>query len=100
MCEKVVEHQPSNGDLLHIQHSGRPRNVSQRRVVGMKRQRNKRLESARLILNLAQPHQVIHAVLVVLDVPVEHRRIRPQPDLVRQPRRIQPLATRRSCGRR
>jgi len=63
----------------------------QRRVRRMKRQRNKRLEAASLILQGAQLEQMIDAVLVVFDVSVEHRRIRFQPNLMRQPRRIQPL---------
>jgi hypothetical protein len=57
----------------------------------MKRQRNKRLEAARLILQRAQLEQVIDAVFVVFDVAVEHGRVRLQPDLVRQARRVEPF---------
>ena len=41
---------------------------------------------------LAQAHQVVHAVLVVLHMPIEHRGIRSQPNPMRRPRRVQPLA--------
>src|ERR1051326_722475 len=50
-----------------------------------------RLETAGLVLHCAQLGQVVDAVLIVLDVPVEHRRVRLQPDLVRELRRVQPL---------
>ena len=63
----------------------------QRRVVGMERQRNERLEAVGLVLQRAQLEQVVDPVFVVFDVAVEHGGIRLQPDLVRQLRRIQPL---------
>ena len=58
-------------------------NVATIRVLsGMERQRNERLEAAGLVLQLAQPDQVVDAVLRPLDVAVEHRRVRPQPEFV------------------
>ena len=63
----------------------------QRRVVGMERQRDKRLEAAGFILQGAQLEQMVDAVLVVLDVAVEHGRVRLQADLVRELRGFEPL---------
>ena len=100
MCAKVVEHQAPDRNLLQIQHPGRLRNMRQRGMVGMEGQRDKGLEAARLVLHRAQLQQVVDAVLVVLDVAVEHRRVRAQPDLVRRPARSPATRRRRSCGRR
>src|SRR3954447_23201835 len=57
----------------------------------MERQRNKCLEAASLVLHPTQFEQVVHAIFVVFNVPVEHGRVRLQPYLVRQLGRIQPL---------
>ena len=65
--------------------------VLERRVVGMKRQRNEGDEAARLVLQLAQLHQVIGAVLFVFDVPVEHGAVGAKPQPVRRARGFQPL---------
>ncbi len=89
---KVIQHQPAHRNLTNIRQPTRLRQMPQRRVVRMKAQRDERLKSTRIILHLAKPHQVVHAVLIVLDMAVQHRRIRPQPSLVHQPRRLQPLA--------
>ena len=47
----------------------------ERRIFRMKRQRNKCLESACVVLQCAQLQQMIDAVFIVLYVPIEHRRI-------------------------
>ena len=60
-------------------------------VVGMERQRNKRLEAAGLVLQRAQLEQVIDAVFVVFDVAVEHGRVGVQSDLVGESRSVEPL---------
>jgi hypothetical protein len=65
----------------------------------MKRERNEGLEAAGLVLHRAQLEQVVDAVLVVLDVAVEHGRVRLEAELVGQARGVEPLR-RRSCGRR
>ena len=88
---EVVEHQAADRDLLDVEHAGGLRQMLQRRVVGMKGQRNKRLEAAGLVLQRAQLQQMIDAVFVVFDVAVEHGRIRLQPDLVRQLGGFEPL---------
>ena len=46
------------------------------RVLGVERERDEPRESAGLVLQVAQPDEVVHAVLDRLDVPVENRRVR------------------------
>ena len=46
----VVQHQARDGDALQIHETGGLRNMRQRRILGMKGQRDIRLEAARLIL--------------------------------------------------
>ncbi len=89
---EVVEHQARHGDLPQVEHAGGLRQVLQRRVLRMKRQRDERLEAVRVVLQRAQLQQVIDAVFVILDVAVEHGRIRLQSDFVRGARDLQPLA--------
>ena len=72
---EVVEHQPRHRDVSQIEVAARSRNVRQRRVVRMKRQRNEGHESVRLVLQFAQLHEVIDALFFGLDVAVEHRRV-------------------------
>jgi uncharacterized protein len=79
---EVVEHQAADGDLLHVEHAGGLRQMLQRRVIRMESQRDEGLEAAGFILQGAQLEQVVDAVFVVLDVAVEHGRVRLQPDLV------------------
>ena len=50
--------------------------MGERRVLGVKRERNQPREASGLVLQLAQTDQVVHTVLGGLDVPVEHRRVR------------------------
>src|SRR3954471_9824582 len=59
----------------------------------MESQRNECLEAAGLVLQRAQLHQVINTVFVILDVTVEHGRVRTEPELVSHARRIEPLLT-------
>ena len=82
----VVQHQARDRDHLKIQESGGRGNVLQRRVRGMKRQRNEGLKTAGMILQLAQLHQVIHAILFGFDVTIQHRAVGFQPELMRGPR--------------
>ncbi len=77
----VVQHQPRYGNILQIVEARRLRNMVQRRVVGVKRQRDEGDESVRLILQLAQPDQVIDAILRGFNVTVEHGAVRFQPRL-------------------
>jgi hypothetical protein len=49
----------------------------------MERERDEGEEAARLVLLLAQPQQVVDALLVRLDVAVQHRAVRRNPQSVR-----------------
>ena len=61
------------GDVLEVAQDG---------VVGMERQRDEGLEAARLVLQLAQPAQVVDAMLGVFDVAVEHGGVGAQAEFV------------------
>ena len=63
----------------------------QRRVIGMKGQRDEGLEAAGFVLQRAQLEQVVDAVFVVFDVAVEHGRVRFQSDLVGESGGVEPL---------
>ena len=73
---EVVEHQPAYRNLLDVEHAGGFRQMLQRRVVWVESQGNEGLEAARLGLQRAQLQQMVDAVFVILNVPVEHGRIR------------------------
>ena len=51
---EIIQHQPADGDVLDVEHSAGLRQVLQRSIVGMKRQRDKGLEPVGLILQCAQ----------------------------------------------
>ena len=97
---EVVEHQAADRDLLDVEHAGGLRQVLQRRVVGMKRQRDEGLESVRFVLQGAQLEQVVDAVFVIFDVAVEHGGIRLQANLVRECAQCRATGRRQSCDRR
>ena len=97
---KVVEHQAADGDLLDVEHAGGFRQMLQRRVVGMERQRDEGLEAAGFVLQRAQLEQVVDAVFVVFDVAVEHGRVRFQSDLMGESWPCRAIGRHRSCGRR
>ena len=61
-------------------------------VVGMEGQRDERLEAAGLVLQLAQPHQMIDAMERVFDVAVEHRGVGAQPEFVGRAVDVEPAA--------
>src|SRR5208283_2442006 len=88
---EVIKHQAADRDLLDVEHAGGSKQMLQRSVRRMKREWNKCLESASLILQSAQLEQVIDAVFVIFDVAVKHGGVRFQPDLVGEPRGIEPL---------
>ena len=58
----------------------------------MERQRDERLEAAGLVLQLAQPDQVVDAVIGVFDVAVEHRGVGAQAQLVGRAMDVEPVA--------
>ena len=61
-------------------------------VLGMERQRDERLEAAGFVLQLAEPDQVVDAVVRLLDVAVEHRAVRAQAELVGRAVDFEPAA--------
>ena len=66
----VVEHQPADGHGAQVHHARRLADVAQPGVIRMKGQRNKRLKPAGLVLQLAEPDQMIDAVERILNVAV------------------------------
>ena len=72
--------------------------VRQAGVVGMERQRDEGLEPAGLVLQFAEPHQVVDAVVGVFDVAVEHRGVGAQAQLVGRAVDIQPLVASALCS--
>ena len=80
----VVEHQPRHGVHAQRVRRRRRRQFAHLVVVGVERQRDERLEAARLVLQRAHAQHVIDALLVGLDVAVEHRDVRAHPEPVRR----------------
>src|SRR5262245_56845768 len=66
--------------------------MCQARVVWMKGQRNECLKAAGLVLQLAQPQQMVDAVIGVLDVSIQHRAIGPEAQAMRSAMDVEPLA--------
>ena len=66
---EVVEHQARDGERSDVVEPGRPAAIRQLVAVGMKRQRNERVEARRAILRFAQANQMVDAVLDRFDVP-------------------------------
>src|SRR5215213_4017639 len=60
------------------------------RIRRIKRERNKTLETARLVLLLAQLYEVIDAIFNRLDVPVKHRGVSFKPGAVNFPLELEP----------
>ena len=57
----------------------------------MKRQRNERLKAAGFVLQFAQPHQVIDAVIGVFQMAVEHRGVGAQAEFVGRAMNVEPV---------
>ncbi len=60
-------------------------------VLRVERQRDERLEAAGLVLQLAQPQQVVDAVVRLFDVAVEHRAVALEPELVGRAMDVEPV---------
>ena len=82
MCGKLSSISRLTAIVLQVHQAARLRDVRQPRVVRVEGQRDERLEAARLVLQLAQPDQVVDAVPRLLDVAVEHGRVGAQAQLV------------------
>ena len=87
----VVEQEPRHRVGAQVLDAGRPRQLHEGVVVGVKRQRNEGLKAARLVLQRAQAQHVVDPLLGRLDVAVEHGAVRAQPHLVGHPVNLQPL---------
>ena len=92
---EVVEHQAADGHRLEVHHAGGLGDLVHPRVVGVEGQRDEGLEAAGLVLELAEPDQVVDPVLGLVDVAVEHRRVRVQAELVGRPVDVEPDLGRR-----
>ena len=75
---EIVEHQPADGHDLQVHQPRWLGNVGHLRVIGVEGQRDERLEPAGLVLKLAQADQVVDAVVRLVDMAVEHGRVRMQ----------------------
>ena len=91
---EIVEHQAADRHDLQVHQSGRLWDVGHLRVIGVERQRDKGLEPAGLGLKLAQADQVVDAVVRLVDMAVEHGRVRMQAESVRRAMNIQPALSR------
>ena len=87
---EIIEQQPGYGDVAQIGVARGLWNVRERSVVRMKRQRDKRHEAMRLVLQLAQLDEVIDALFLRFHVPVKHRGVGAQADFMRLPRDVEP----------
>src|SRR5579884_2192075 len=89
----VVEQEPRDGDHLHVVGAGREAKAAalEDGVLGVEGERDEGEEAAGAILLLAQPQQVVDPLLVGLDVAVEHRALRRDPEPVRGVVYVEPL---------
>ena len=89
----VVEQQPRDRDHLQVVGARREAEAAplEDGVLGMERERDEGEEAVGLVLLLAQAQQVVDALLVGLDVAVEHRALRRDPHLVRGVVDVEPL---------
>ena len=97
----VVEQQPRDRDQLQVVGAGRvlPAALLEDGVLRVERERDEREEAARLVLQLAQPKQVVDPLRVGLDVPVQHRAVRRDPEPVRRPVDVEPVVRMLLAGR-
>src|SRR6202521_779306 len=87
---EIVEQQSRYSDIAQVGVTARLGNVRKRGVVRMKRQRDERHEPVRLVLQLAQLDEVIHALFLGFHVPVKHGGVRAQSDFVRLASDVEP----------
>ena len=69
---EVVQQKPGHGDGPDVLKARRHRQVVHRGVLGVECQRDEGLEPAGVVLQGPQAQQVVDAVLIGLDVTVEH----------------------------
>ena len=88
----VVEHQAREGEHLQVVGAGRvaPAATLEDGVLRVERERDEREEAARAVLLLAEAQDVVDALLVRLDVAVEHRAVRRDPEPMRGVVHVEP----------
>ena len=80
---EIVEHQAADGHDAQILQRRDGRCRQDKAVFGrMELQRHERLKSAGHVLQVAEPAEMVDAVLDALDMAVEHRGVGAQPQLV------------------
>src|SRR6478609_2642001 len=89
----VVEQQPRDGEHLQVVSARREPEAAplEDGVLGVEGERDEGEEATRLVLLVAQPQQVVDALLVGLDVAVEHGALGRDPELVRGVVDVEPL---------
>ena len=93
---EIVQHEPRDRERPQIvPHARLLHRLPQLRMRRQERETDEREKPARLILQIAQREQMIHALLERLDMAVEHRRVRADAELVRRPLHGEPLRRRR-----
>ncbi len=88
---EVVQHQAAHGQHLEVVKAGRAGQLAEAGVGRLERERDEGIETAGVVLELAQPDHVVRELARRLDVPVEHRRVRLEAGLVRRAHHVQPL---------
>ena len=91
---EVVEDDARDRERAQVVEAGRLA-AGELGVLGLIAPRDERGEAAGLVLQRAQPQQVLEALLVGLDRPVHHRRRRPQAGAMRVPHDVEPFVGRR-----
>ncbi len=86
----VVEHEARDRDDLQVREARRRGQVRELCLLGVERERNEPEEAARLVLQRADAHEVIDAVLDRLDAAVEHRDVRLDAVLMAELRDLEP----------
>ena len=86
----VVEEEARGRDDAQVEEAARGGEVRERRPVGVEGERDEAEEALRLVLQLADPHEVVDALLVGLDRAVEHRDVRPDAVHVAEARDLEP----------
>ncbi len=97
----VVEHQPRHGDHLQVVRPGgeAPAATLEDGVLGVERERDEREEAAGAVLLLAEAQQMVDPLLVCLDVAVEERAVRRDPEPVGAVVGVEPVLGRLLSGR-
>jgi hypothetical protein len=88
----VVQHQAADRDRPQVHDRRGLFDVRKARVVRMEGERNEDLEAAGLVLQLPESDQVVDAMERVFHVPVKHRAVGLQAQMMRRTMNVEPLA--------